>query len=651
MIPSDAVANQAASEGIVTGGSENQAQLTNPDYTSSSRNDPTTSMIIDQNDTRQHTPPNGADSGSSQRPSGSSIVTPTDRNTEQTETQNHDPRQGDVWNTAGKRPRKRPNKRKPHQIYKENLETIMGTRLTTNYKKYFVISPVEETDLIVDEIRGNKDLTNKLGGKPTKVTATRNGQLLVEVSDSNQSQNILKIDSILEIKVKVEPHKSLNIVKGTILYKNRANYSDETILEELRKEKVTAVHQIKLKPRRGARSISEQHTNPSSLYILSFECNDLPEEVKIGWTILPVREYIPRPRRCFKCNRWGHGSNTCRGDPRCINCGKASHEEECTEPTKCSNCHENHKASSNECFYYRLEQETLIIQTREKTSYWESKSKATKLLTGATYANMVKHSLPAQTPSTRPQTAAVSGANAEPISETERDHSRPELNPGSELNLPTIPQNHVIPQKLPPSGPVPAASKSKPKHDATHQAKADKTKEPDQKQNLTKPTATSTSSATFVKQPNPKDNSSPREIPQEPNSKPTEMILSENQESSRPTKRDHPELSERTPAKNSNSPSKKKNKIQEEQDAPTTQAVPIGPQVLRPTLTPNMHPHRMQQPQNKIQSLATNYNPRMPPPNYTPQRQFAQGQGHQGNDHRRKSRSRSGSPKNHHNRK
>ena len=118
----------------------------------------------------------------------------------------------------------------------------------------------------------------------------------------------------------------------------------------------------------------------TSVFIATFDACFLPQEVTIGWTRCTVREYIPSPRRCFKCNKYGHGSKTCRQElSTCVICGEREHGSHCDKTPKCNHCGEEHAVSAKDCFF-KLEQECLAIQTREKCSYAEVKRKATDSL-------------------------------------------------------------------------------------------------------------------------------------------------------------------------------------------------------------------------------------------------------------------------------
>jgi len=71
---------------------------------------------------------------------------------------------------------------------------------------------------------------------------------------------------------------------------------------------------------------------------LQFSTADLPAEVDLGYLLFRVKQFIPKPLRCFKCNRFGHVASHCRGRERCSNCGGAHKYSECTaDNAKCPN--------------------------------------------------------------------------------------------------------------------------------------------------------------------------------------------------------------------------------------------------------------------------------------------------------------------------
>lgn len=264
-------------------------------------------------------------------------------------------------------PRRNRNRRPAiHRAAAENFP-LLNTQQQTNFPKYFTVTSDSGVKLSeINVIKANKEIEGILGGPPKCITETRAGHLIIEIKNESQSKNISKLKKLDKTPVTVEPHKTLNTIKGTIYYRNHPNYSTQELLDELKKYNVSEIYQTK---RRINGTLMDQ-----PIFIVTFNLCNLPPDVKIGWTKCSVRQYIPRPRRCTKCQMFGHGVNTCRDESgTCYNCGEDVHELPCNRQPKCPNCEEQHPASSPSCFYYKLEQESLAIQYKERIPYPEAK--------------------------------------------------------------------------------------------------------------------------------------------------------------------------------------------------------------------------------------------------------------------------------------
>ncbi|GBM42067.1 hypothetical protein AVEN_158233-1 [Araneus ventricosus] len=90
-------------------------------------------------------------------------------------------------------------------------------------------------------------------------------------------------------------------------------------LEELRDQNVCAARRINI--RRDDRLIPTQHV------VLTFQSPVLRKSIKEGYINCKLRPYIPNPLRCFKCHRYGHSQQSCRGtDPVCeLTCMTSDH--------------------------------------------------------------------------------------------------------------------------------------------------------------------------------------------------------------------------------------------------------------------------------------------------------------------------------------
>lgn len=257
-----------------------------------------------------------------------------------------------------------------------------------NFIKYFIATAKSGENLSeIDVITANRDLERNLNGPPKRLTELRNGSLLIEVTSEEQSIKLQETKSLGGTDITVEPHRTLNQCKGTIHYLNKPNYTDEQLLEYLAPYKVTAIYRIMSKRDNTVRA--------TPIYTLTFNSCKLPETIRIGWTQCSVRLYVPKPRRCFKCQRFGHGSKTCRSEEDiCANCGE-SHDSPCTNTAKCVNCEESHQASSKNCFYYKFEADVLQLQATDRISYHEAKRITKQKLphTGPSYASVATRSI------------------------------------------------------------------------------------------------------------------------------------------------------------------------------------------------------------------------------------------------------------------
>ena len=184
-----------------------------------------------------------------------------------------------------------------------------------------------------------------MAGTPKSVKRLRGGNLLVEFSKKQHSENLLKISNFVGCRVSVEPHQSMNFSKGVVRCRDFRNMSEEDILEELKPQDVIHVRQIM--PFRNGTKV------PSDTYVLTFRTPKLPTLITAGYMKLRVDLYIPNPLRCFNCHRYGHTANYCDDymSHFCLKCGEKGHTiDVCKkENPTCVNCKGPHQADSKDC--------------------------------------------------------------------------------------------------------------------------------------------------------------------------------------------------------------------------------------------------------------------------------------------------------------
>ncbi|KAM7306859.1 zinc finger protein OZF [Ixodes scapularis] len=187
------------------------------------------------------------------------------------------------------------------------------------------------------------------------------------------------LNKISDYKVSVTPHRTLNSCQGVISEDDLLESSEEEILEGLSGQGVVAVRRIFIR--------RDGQERPLKHLVLTFASTVLPENIKAGYLHCKVRPYIPNPRRCFKCQRYGHSSVTCRGKTTCAKCGATDHPADTCEGTllKCVNCSGAHPTYSRACPKFQEEKKILTLKIKENLTYPEAR-KRFSFLQGGTYA-------------------------------------------------------------------------------------------------------------------------------------------------------------------------------------------------------------------------------------------------------------------------
>lgn len=218
--------------------------------------------------------------------------------------------------------------------------------------------------------------------KNYKAKKLPSGDFLIEVDRKDQSEALLLLNSVAEHKVSVSPHKSLNTCRGVISEDDPREISREGILEGLHDQGVVDVKRIML--RCDGEERATRHT------ILTFDSTKLPESVKAGYLNCKVSHYIPNPRRCFRCQRFGHASGACRGKATCAHCGLSEHaREECSNLLLCANFSGSHPAYSRSRPIWKNEKEILTFKTKENISFPEVKRRLSSVQRG-TFSEAVR---------------------------------------------------------------------------------------------------------------------------------------------------------------------------------------------------------------------------------------------------------------------
>lgn len=156
------------------------------------------------------------------------------------------------------------------------------------FSKYLVIHSEEENSpLAKKSVFLIAKCLESIVGRDYQAKKLASDDVLVEVQRKNQSENLLKQDSLAQLKVTVTPHRSLNTTQGVISERELLHESEEDLLEGLKDQGVTAVRRITM--RRAGEEIRTKHV------VLTFNRPTLPESVHAAFIACEVRPYIPNP--------------------------------------------------------------------------------------------------------------------------------------------------------------------------------------------------------------------------------------------------------------------------------------------------------------------------------------------------------------------
>ena len=212
---------------------------------------------------------------------------------------------------------------------------------------------------------------------PETVKKLRTGNLLVEVESKKHAENLLKMEKFHNLKCRAYPHAKLNTSKGVVRSKELSLATPEEIETTFKKQ--------------GIKEYRNDETIQTHTYILTFEKPSIPKEIRIGYTIERVEQYIPAPLQCFKCQKFGHHKEICRGRQVCGKCGERDPdqtENEC-KSIKCANCHEEDPAFSS-CAIYKKEKEIMFIKHTKNIPFPEVRKIVESYMGTKTYANVAQ---------------------------------------------------------------------------------------------------------------------------------------------------------------------------------------------------------------------------------------------------------------------
>ena len=250
---------------------------------------------------------------------------------------------------------------------KQNVTPMLTYNPNDNWPRFLVVeaadgNPKRLTDRM-DIFAWHKAIIG-MGGSYKSVKPMNDGkQLLVHFQNKAYSDNLLRADKLIDVPVKVTPHRALNSSRCVISCKELRNMDEEDIKNELQEQGVTKVERMKRR--------KDGQLVPSDSYILTINSPNIPPQIKVGFLIRDTKVYIPNPQRCFNCQKYGHNKRFCKNESKCGQTGHDDHE--CENEAKCANCNGDHPAYVRSCPKWKNEKEIIKVKYQKNIPFHEAR--------------------------------------------------------------------------------------------------------------------------------------------------------------------------------------------------------------------------------------------------------------------------------------
>ena len=189
-------------------------------------------------------------------------------------------------------------------------------------------------------------------------------------------EKLLAIKSIGPCKVNIVKDIRKNITKGTVrddgyFFKNLHEKFPGDILKS-----------------KGILDIKRLGKENSRIFLLTFDGLNIPEDIKFPefGRLFRVKEYIPNPLKCYKCQKYGHPGKECRQTTEvCQKCSQVGHMyrryqdneviSECNNEELCYHCKGKHMAGSKVCETHKKWMKINEMMVLQKISREEARSR------------------------------------------------------------------------------------------------------------------------------------------------------------------------------------------------------------------------------------------------------------------------------------
>ncbi|KAL1447557.1 hypothetical protein WDU94_003668 [Cyamophila willieti] len=212
---------------------------------------------------------------------------------------------------------------------------------------------------------GNEIIDTKKIGRNRIIVICRNGETANKLVESK------------ELKLEHEAFIPFSFIsRAAVIRDVDVEYTDD----ELKNEIETGPYKILSVKRMRRRMFNEgvvTFGNSRSVKVF-FEGSQFPSAVYLWGVRLKCEPFTPPIIQCFRCLRYNHTTNQCRGQRVCKRCGSKQEQEHDCQDEMCINCKGAHPADSQECPEKKRQKTVKEIMVFQNLSFMEAMSMVPK---------------------------------------------------------------------------------------------------------------------------------------------------------------------------------------------------------------------------------------------------------------------------------
>lgn len=239
---------------------------------------------------------------------------------------------------------------------------ILIQAIDENEGKQLIKNPMKINQAIKQSLFNSMDINDiRMNNK--------RGLIAVEMKNTltqHQVQALTEIGMFANIQVKCYLPNSDSYVSGVISPID-LNTDLQQLAHEIEITDGSKIHSIT----RLKKKINNNWEDSLSLKI-TFLTNKCPSHISIHHIRYQVRPYVANPMQCYRCQRLGHTTKSCKATyQRCMICGGPHDRGQCNNVNniQCANCKKDHPANSRSCQYLKDAIEIEKIKATRQTNY------------------------------------------------------------------------------------------------------------------------------------------------------------------------------------------------------------------------------------------------------------------------------------------